>query len=150
MRIAIASGTMRGRELADVLFADWLAVTEDASLAIDSPEAWAGVLWRIGVETLRLHLLATLPLSASAALEWGIADSLVPAGEDPVEWVAEWRMGRSEAALDSAGALIRRRGGDALERAEFARLFAAGEPQTGLAAFLGKQRPKWREGIKKG
>jgi enoyl-CoA hydratase/carnithine racemase len=145
MRIAVVSGDMRGREVVDALFADWLAVTENASLAIDTAEAWAGVLWRIGAETLRLHLLATHPLSAWAAIEWGIADSLVPAGEDPVEWVAGWRIGRNEIALESAAALIRRRGGDRLERAEFARLFAAGEPQTGLAAFLGKQRPKWRK-----
>jgi len=42
-------------------------------------------------------------------------------------------------ALDAAANLIRRRGGDVLERAEFARLFAAGEPQRGLAAFLNRR-----------
>jgi enoyl-CoA hydratase/carnithine racemase len=135
---------MHGRELADALFADWLAITADASLGIDSAEAWAGVMWRIGAEAVRLHLLEAEPLSAAAALRWGIADSLVPAGEDPVEWAAGWREGRSDLALESAAALIRRRGGDRLERAEFARLFAAGEPQRGLAAFLAKQRPEWR------
>src|SRR5258708_654196 len=80
VRIAIASGTMRGPKLADALFANWLAVTEDASLAIDSPEAWAGVLWRIGAEALRFRLLAANPLPAAAALAGGIADSLFPAG----------------------------------------------------------------------
>jgi hypothetical protein len=35
--------------------------------------------------------------------------------------------------------LIRSRGGDRLERAEFARLFALGEPQKGLGAFLAKK-----------
>src|SRR5258708_35431189 len=115
MRIAIASGTLRGHELADALFSDWLAITEGASLDPDSsPAAWAGILWRIGSEALRFQLLAERPVSAAAALEWGIADSLVPAGEDPVEWAARWRLGRSELALESAGALIRRRGGDRL------------------------------------
>lgn len=33
------------------------------------------------------------------------------------------------------------RGGDRLERAEFARLFAEGEPQKGLAASLAKAKP---------
>jgi hypothetical protein len=55
----------------------------------------------------------------------GVADM------DFVEW-----QERSGLALDAAARLIRSRGGDALERAEFARLFAAGEPQKGLTAWL--------------
>ncbi|MBV9492715.1 MAG: hypothetical protein JOZ54_00595 [Acidobacteria bacterium] len=45
--------------------------------------------------------------------------------------------------MDSAATLIGARGGDALERAEFARLFATGEPQKGLQAFLEKRKPRW-------
>ena len=41
--------------------------------------------------------------------------------------------------IDAAAVLVRSRGGDALERAEFARLFAIGEPRTGLGAFLAKK-----------
>src|SRR5206468_2751414 len=42
-----------------------------------------------------------------------------------------------------AAELLPRRGGDVLERAAFALLFAAGEPQEGLAAFLEKRRPRF-------
>jgi enoyl-CoA hydratase/carnithine racemase len=72
-----------------------------------------------------------------------LADVLVPAGADPVEWFAGWIGGRSTRALDAAAALIRGRGGDVTERFAFARLFAAGEPREGLAAFLEKRRPEW-------
>jgi hypothetical protein len=51
--------------------------------------------------------------------------------------------GRSALALDSARMLLENRGRDALERAEFARLFAIGEPQEGLRAFLEKRRPSF-------
>jgi hypothetical protein len=50
---------------------------------------------------------------------------------------------KSTIALDSAAMLIDRRGGDALERAEFARLFATGTPQEGLTAFLEKRQPRF-------
>jgi enoyl-CoA hydratase/carnithine racemase len=73
----------------------------------------------------------------------GLADALVPIGADPVEWFAAWIGGRSTLALDAAAALIRGRGGDVTERFEFARLFATGEPQEGVGAFLEKRRPKW-------
>ncbi|MGZ7042115.1 MAG: hypothetical protein ACXVH7_10030, partial [Thermoanaerobaculia bacterium] len=59
------------------------------------------------------------------------------------QWLEEWMRGRSGLAIDSAAALIRRRGGDPLERAEFARMFAIGEPQVGLSAFLAKRKPEF-------
>jgi hypothetical protein len=54
-----------------------------------------------------------------------------------------WLGVRSTEALDAAAMMIARRGGDVLERAEFARLFATGTPQEGLAAFLEKRRPRF-------
>ena len=53
--------------------------------------------------------------------------------------------GRSRVALEAAARLIASRGGDALERATFAWLFATGIPQEGLAAFLEKRRPRFPE-----
>ena len=53
--------------------------------------------------------------------------------------------GRSALALESARMLLENRGGDALERAEFARLFATGEPQEGLRAFLEKRKAEFRK-----
>jgi hypothetical protein len=59
--------------------------------------------------------------------------------DDPDAWLG----GRSALALDTAASLVALRGGDTLERAAFAWLFAAGEPQEGLRAFLDKRRPRF-------
>ena len=75
----------------------------------------------------------------SAALAEGIADSLVPAEVDSLEWMHGWLSARSARALLAGAGLIRRRGGDALERAEFARLFSDGVPRRGLRMFLDKK-----------
>ena len=53
--------------------------------------------------------------------------------------------GRSRVALQAAVRLIAGRGGDALERATCAWLFATGIPQEGLAAFLEKRQPRFPE-----
>ena len=141
--IAIGAGRLRGHALAAALQCDWLALDADASLDIDTPQAWGGAAWRIGHRALRLHLMSGNRLTAAEAFREGLADAVVPSGEDPVEWIARWIGGRSTAALDSAAALISRRGGDTLERAEFARLFATGEPQEGLSAFLARRQPQF-------
>jgi hypothetical protein len=91
------------------------------------------VVWRIGAKALRLYALGGIE---------GIADALVPPGTDSVEWVAGWIGGRNQLALDAAARLIGGRGGDETERAEFARLFAIGEPQEGLAAWLESRSTK--------
>jgi enoyl-CoA hydratase/carnithine racemase len=120
----------------DALYADYLILRQDAVLVIDSPRAWGGAVWRIGRRALLLMIAgggAGAPrITAPEALRHGLCDEVVPAGSDPVEWL----RGRSAIALESAAALLARRGGDALERAEFARLFGTGEPQAGLTAFL--------------
>ena len=117
---------------ADALFADVLLVGDDAQLALDT-STWPGVVWRIGHEALALHFEGITSLDARAMLERGVADGRI----------ADWVEGRSELALDAAAMLIRNRGGDPLERAEFARLFAAGLPQEGLRAFLEKRKPRF-------
>jgi enoyl-CoA hydratase/carnithine racemase len=117
----------------EALFADYLILRDDDALVIDSPRAWGGVVWRIGSRALLL--LGRKRITAADALRHGLCDEVVPAGSDPVEWL----RGRSAIALDSAAALLARWGGDALERAEFARLFGTGEPQIGLTAFLRKR-----------
>ena len=130
--IAVGEGELRGDALACALHADWLVLASDVRIIIDTPRAWSGVVWRMGRGALALCV-------APAILPAMIADLLVPAGRDPLQWTNEWVGARSAIALDAAANLIRRRGGDVLERAEFARLFAAGEPQRGLAAFLNKR-----------
>jgi len=115
----------------------------DASMILDTPAAWAGAAWRLGDRAYKLWLAGTTSFDAAGASSEGLCDAIIPAGRDADEWIKEWIGTRSELALDSAALLIGRRGGDALERAEFARLFAAGEPQIGLRAFLNKRTPQF-------
>ncbi|HKO56540.1 MAG TPA: hypothetical protein VJ276_11730 [Thermoanaerobaculia bacterium] len=137
MDIRLGRGEIRGKDAVAFLSADYALIVPDAVLHLDTAEAWGAAIWRIGSGAWRLHLAGIERLTAAEALEAGLAD----AEADPIEWTA----GRSEMALASAAMLISSSGGDALERAEFARLFAAGEPQIGLAAFLERRRPEWRE-----
>jgi len=125
--IAVGEGELRGDALACALHADYFVMRGDATLVIDTPRAWSGVVWRIGRRALALN---GAMLTASEALRHALCDTL------DVEWIGS----RSATALDSAASLISRRGGDALERAEFARLFATGEPREGLTAFLEKRK----------
>lgn len=143
MTLAIGEGTLRGHAAAGALFADFFAIRGGAALLLDAPEAWGGAIWRAGPAAWKLHLASRRTFTADEALGAGLADALVPAESDPVEWAAGWLGNRSDPALETAAALIRRRGGDRCERFAFARLFAAGEPQEGLAAFLEKRTPKW-------
>jgi enoyl-CoA hydratase/carnithine racemase len=130
---------VRGTAAAELFLADFALIEDTAVLRIDTAEAWAGAVWRIGRRAYSLHLEGAVELDATSALEIGLVDAIVPAGWDTRQWIGL----RSRVALSSAAELIRRRGGDALERAEFARLFAAGEPQRGLDAFLRKEPPRF-------
>ena len=80
---------------------------------------WAEIVWLLG----------------DGAMDVLLFDAPVP-GEVP-------EGPGSALARQSAKLLIENRGGDALERAEFARLFAIGEPQEGLRAFLEKRNPRF-------
>lgn len=131
--VAFGAGEVRGLAAAALLFADYAVLHEGATLQIDTAEAQAAVVWRLGRKTLKWHLDGARPLD--------VVDEIT--GQEPQLWLEEWMQHRSVMALDSAAALIRARGGDSLERAEFARLFAIGEPQKGLGAFLAKARPTY-------
>lgn len=128
--VAFGEGELRGLAAAALLFADYAVLRRGATLIVDAAEAWAAVVWRLGRKALRWD---------------GSAEAVVDevTESEPDAWLANWRQGRSVLALDSAALLIRSRGGDRLERAEFARLFAAGEPQKGLGAFLAKKSPRY-------
>jgi hypothetical protein len=135
--VAFGAGEVRGTAAAALLFADYAILDRNATLAVDTPEAWAAAAWRLRRQTLRWVV--------DGARKEEIVDEL--SDRNPEEWREEWMRHRSVMALDSAAALIRARGGDGLERAEFARLFAAGEPQKGLGAFLAKQKPTYQSDI---
>jgi hypothetical protein len=130
--VAFGEGELGGLAAAALLFADYAVVRTGARVTVDVPEAWAGAVWRL----------------ARATLKWSLdrkQEELIDETTDldPQSWLEEWMRHRSVIALDAAAALIRGRGGDSLERAEFARLFAIGEPQHGLGAFLAKVRPSY-------
>ena len=132
--VAIGEGELRGSPAAAAMFAGWCVLDPDARIVLDTPAAWAGAAWRIGDRAYALWLSGVTEFDASTALREGLCDAIA----------SHFDLGaRSELALDSAAALVQGRGGDALERAEFARLFAAGEPQKGLSAFLEKRAPRF-------
>lgn len=149
MTIAIGAGELREACLAAALLSDFLALDERAELGLDGASlAAAGALvWRIGAEARRLLFLGGAVVLARRAFAAGVCDALVPSGEDSLQWLRSWLGARSVPALHSAAALIRRRGGEVAERAEFARLFATGEPQIGLRRFLSKQPPGFGEAV---
>lgn len=131
--VGYADGEVRGLAATALLFSDYAVLHASATLVVDTPESWAGVGWRLGRTTLRWAL--------DGARQEQVVDEVTEV--EPRRWLEEWMRHRSVMALDSAALLIRSRGGDRLERAEFARLFAAGEPQKGLGAFLAKMKPSW-------
>ena len=131
--VAFGDGEVCGIAAAALLFADYAVLDARATLTVDTPEAWAAATWRLQRRTIAWVVNGAIPKD--------IVDEVTD--RNPDEWREEWMRHRSVMALDSAAALIRLRGGDRLERAEFARLFAAGEPQKGLGAFLAKIRPTY-------
>jgi enoyl-CoA hydratase/carnithine racemase len=133
LTVAAGEGEVTGLAAAALLFSDYAVLREGSSLGVDTAEGWAGAAWRIGRRVLKIGSR----LDAAEAREHGLCDELFTTTAE--EWLARWMRGRSALALDAAAMLIRSRGGDRLERAEFARLFAIGEPQKGLGAFLAKR-----------
>jgi hypothetical protein len=136
--VAAGAGEVRGLAAAALLFADYAVLDTGATLLVNAPDAWAAAVWRLGRGALRLHVEQRGAMSAKDAKAIGLCDEVI--NVDAQAWLDRWLQGRSTLALDSAAALIHRRGGDVLERAEFARLFAIGEPQRGLRAFLDRGR----------
>jgi hypothetical protein len=131
---AYGDGEIRGIAAASLLFSDYAVMRTSATLVVDSPDAWAAAAWRLGRTVVGWALRGAV--AADIVDETTTTDAEV--------WREEWTRHRSVMALDSAAFLIRSHGGDSLERAEFARLFAAGEPQQGLSAFLTKTKPSWK------
>lgn len=131
--VVIGEGELHGHHAAALLFAGYAVMRDGAALHLDDPRVWAGMVWRIGRKAMQL--LDRQRIEASEAIALGLAD-----GSEFDE------KHRSALALDVTAELIRHRGGDLLERATFAWIFATGEPREGLAAFLEKRRPHFRNG----
>jgi enoyl-CoA hydratase/carnithine racemase len=151
MAVAVGDGDMQGLPLAAACFCDFFALGEDASVDLGVhalvPEVAAAVTWRVPERARRILLGTETALGAERAHELGICDALVPRGSDSLQWTREWLGTRSLRALLSASTLIRTRGGDLAERAEFGRLFGEGEPVRGLRGFLDKKPVDFSEDI---
>ncbi len=140
LTVAMGEGIVAGEAAAALFHSDVALLADGSRLVLDTARAWSGVVWRLGRSSLRLHLQSVEALDARTARALGLCDEVVPAGMNPLQWVSDWMGSRSALALQSAAFLLRKRGGDALERAEFAGLFATGQPQRGLEAFLTRRR----------
>lgn len=139
--VVIGDGHIGGAAAAALLFSDYAVLREGSTVEVDTAEAWAAAVWRLGRSALRLKLTGKTLLTAVDAHASGLCDEVT--SDDAAAWIERWMRNRSESALDAAATLIRARGGDALERAAFARLFAIGDPQRGLGAFLAKTKPSF-------
>jgi len=151
MALAVGDGDLASLPLACGCFCDYFALGEDATVDLGVhalvPEVAAAITWRVPERARRILLGTETALGADRALEIGVCDALVPRGSDSLKWVREWLGKRSPRALLSASTLIRSRGGDLAERAEFGRLFGEGEPQRGLRGFLEKKPVDFSEDI---
>lgn len=151
MAIAIGDGDLQGMPLAAACFCDYFALGEDGTVDLGVhvlvPEVAAAITWRVPERARQILLGTETALGADRALELGICDALVPRGSDSLKWARDWLGKRSPRALLSASTLIRTRGGDLAERAEFGRLFGEGEPQRGLRGFLDKKPVDFSEDI---
>lgn len=147
MLISCTVAGLAGKSLSVGLVSDLFAIREGASIRLDGldPVGMAGLVWRIGRSAIPLIAVNDEPLDAERMIREGIADVVVPEGIDPLEWVRSWLGRRSLAALTSAARLVRSGGGERVERAEFARLFAAGVPAEGLSAFLERRPARFEE-----
>ncbi len=147
MLIACLDSDAPASAIAVALLSDFFGIREDGEIRIDlsSPYGMAGLVWRIGRSAIPLLAMNEGPLGADDLIRCGVADALVPRSADPLEWVCSWLNRRSLTALQSAARLIRSGGGEDAERAEFARLFAAGVPREGLSAFLERRPPDFED-----
>lgn len=125
------------------LASDFLVISRSTTLQVGSrihPAVAAAVVVRIGEPGIGFAEGKSRVLASDALFRAGICQSLVGDEVDSVKWARAWVEGRHVAALASAASLLRKRGGDALENAEFGRLFAAGVPQRGMQRFLNRDR----------
>ena len=135
--ISAGDGEIRGLAAVALLSSDYAVLTRDSIVHLDAPAIWDAIARRAGRVAIRLLLAGTASLSAGEALALGVCDEVI--SEAPHVWFERWIGKRSEAALDAAAVLIREPSGDAKEREVFAKLFATGEPQRGMRAFLARR-----------
>jgi len=150
--VAFLSDPSETGTLATALFLDFIVVHDTCRLEwtrskTNSRSLEAALAYRIGRRAIPFLVMQQKPMDASALHAARLCDAVVPSTLTSVEWVRSWLKERSIVALESGVKLIRLRTNDALERAEFSRLFSAGEPQRGLKDFLQKRRNSFSDEI---
>lgn len=151
---AIAGGT----ELS--LSCDMVVATDDATFGLTEmrvgviPGAGACVRlvrW-VGRARAKQILMTGEPISAQLALEWGLVNEVVPAGDldratgalcELLASRSPLALGAAKRAVNIGGELDQTSGIEYVLR-EFALLFESEDQREGMAAFLEKRRPDFR------
>lgn len=160
LSIAAINGYAMGGGLEWALACDLLVAEEHAVLGL--PEVSVGLLpcgggtqrlsMRVGAGWARRMVLCGERLDAHKALELGLVDLVVPRGQGltaALDWAAR-AASQSPAALAAAKDLLAQAesGVPALcyarERGPFVSLFGSLDQREGVAAFLEKRRPHWK------
>jgi enoyl-CoA hydratase len=108
----------------------------------------------IGEGRAKEYIFTGETIDAQAALSYGLANKVVPAGQlmDEAMSLAEKITAKGPLAVSLAKTLIHKglqvdlNSGTALETDAFALCFASGQAKEGMTAFLEKRKPVWAKG----
>ena len=160
--IAAINGYAMGGGLECALACDLRVAEEHAQMAL--PEASVGLLpcaggtqwlaWNVGESWAKRMVLLGERVDAATALRIGLVDEVVPRGESVTRALAmaqaiEKQSPSSVAACKRLIQGARTQGPQTwlpAERDAFVALFDGANQREGVAAFLGKRVPEWRDG----
>lgn len=160
--IAAINGYAMGGGLECALACDLRVAEEHAVMAL--PEASVGLLpcaggtqwlsWTVGESWAKRMVLLGERVDAATAAHIGLVDEVVPRGQALARALAmaEQVSRQSPSAVRACKRLIQgaRHGSPAqtlvAEREAFVDLFDTEDQREGVAAFLGKRKPQWRNG----
>ena len=159
--IAAVNGYAMGGGLECALACDIRIAEAHAQMAL--PEPAVGLLpagcgtqnlpWLVGEGWAKRMILTNERIDAATALRIGLVEEVVEKGKalEAATAMAERVAGLSPRAVEYCKGLIHnarngipRRAGHALERERFMDLFDHSDQAEGVAAFLGKRKPDWK------
>jgi enoyl-CoA hydratase/carnithine racemase len=159
--IAAINGYAMGGGLECTLSCDLRIAEEHAQMAL--PEPGVGLLpagsgtqnlpWLVGEGWAKRMILTNERIDAATALRIGLVQEVVPKGKgleaatslaDRVATLSPRAIEYCKALIHNARNGIPRRAGLALERERFMDLFDHSDQAEGVAAFLEKRKPEWK------